>query len=143
MISINATLILQVVHIFILILILNRIMFRPILKLTMERKQYFSSAKDEIKELLLETERLREEFESVQRDARRDASREAEKIRGTGMTLAQDQIEESKKTVSSIRAEAEADADNETGKARPHLPGEARTLADEITERLMGRRMTG
>jgi F-type H+-transporting ATPase subunit b len=143
MISINATLILQVVHIIILILILNRLMFRPILRLTVERKKYFRSTKDEINEILHETERLREEFESVQRDARKDASQEAAKIRGTGMNLAQDHIEESKKAVSSIRIEAEADAEKETDKVKVHLPGEAKTLADEITERLMGRRLMG
>ena len=73
MISINATLLLQVVHIIILILILNRLMFRPILKLTMERKEYFRSTRDKIREIEQETERLREEFVSVQRNARRDA----------------------------------------------------------------------
>ena len=77
MISINATLILQVINIIILILILNRLMFRPILKLTRERVEYFRSTKNQIKELELETERLKEEFVTVQRDARKTASQEA------------------------------------------------------------------
>lgn len=143
MISINATLLLQVVHIIILILILNRLMFRPILKLTVERKEYLRSAKDKIKEIEQETERLREEFLSVQRNARKDASHEASQIRGTGMTMAQAHIEETQRTVSSIREEAEKHAEKETENTKPSLRGEAVTLADEITERLMGRRLPG
>ncbi len=143
MISINATLLLQILHIIILILILNRLMFRPILKLTRERKEFFRSTKNEIKEIQQQAEHLREEFDAVQRDARKEASLEAAKIRGAGMTIGQDHIEGSKKVVASIRNDAEEAAEKETEKTKPLLRGEAVSLADEITERLMGRRMVG
>ena len=143
MISINATLLLQVVHIIILILILNRLMFRPILKMTMERREYFRSSRDKIQEMEQETERLREEFMSVQRHARTEASHEASQIRGAGMAQAQGHIEETQRTVSSIREEAEKHAEKESEDTKPLLPGEAVTLADEIIERLMGRRLAG
>jgi len=143
MISINATLILQVINIIILILILNRLMFRPILKLTRERVEYFRSTKSEIKELELETQRLKEEFVTVQRDARKTASQEAGQIRGTGITAAEEHVAESKKVVASIRDDAEKDAEKESAKTKPFLHDEAVTLADEITERLVGRRILG
>lgn len=143
MISINATLILQVMNIIILIYILNRLMFRPILKLTRERVEYFRTTKNEIKKIGLETERLKEEFVSVQRDARKDASDEAAQIRGQGKTVADEHLEESKKIVGGIRDDAEKEAEEKSAKTRPFLKDEALTLADEISERLVGRRFAG
>jgi len=143
MISINATLILQVIHIIILILILNRLMFRPLLGLTREREAYFNKAKDEVRELAEEAERIRTQFLKVQSDARKAASQEAAKIRAEGISQAEESISESREVVSSIRAEAEEDARKESEKTRVFLPDEAKGLADEITERLLGRRIAG
>ena len=143
MISINATLVLQVMHIIILIFILNRLMYRPLLKLTRDREEYFGTTKNEIRELEHQAERLKLEFTDIQRKARKTASQEATQIRGEGMTQAQGHLEETKKGASSIREEAEKEAQKEFEKTKPFLRDEAVGLADEITERLIGRRIAG
>ncbi len=143
MISINATLVLQVIHIIILILILNRLMYRPLLKLARDREEYFGTTKNEIRELEQQAERLKLKFTDIRRKARKTASQEATQIRGKGMTQAQGHLEETKKGVSSIREEAEKEAQEELEKTKPFLGDEAAGLADAISERLIGRRIAG
>ena len=50
---------------------------------------------------------------------------------------------ETLKEVASIRSEAEREADREMEKAKPFLGDEAAALAEEIMERIIGRRIEG
>ncbi|MBW2324509.1 MAG: ATP synthase F0 subunit B [Deltaproteobacteria bacterium] len=56
MISINATLIVQIINFLVLIWILNRILFRPIFKIVEERKSVIQSSRAEIERLKSEAE---------------------------------------------------------------------------------------
>jgi F-type H+-transporting ATPase subunit b len=142
MISINATLILQVLHFLILVFVLNRILFRPILKLINERTEYVETTTHEIRNLEVETEELRKKHLSLQNEARKNATLERTQIRGLGITEAEKTVNNSRQEVSSIRAKADKDAQEELEKTLPMLQGEAVMLADEITEKMIGRRIT-
>lgn len=142
MISINATLILQVLHFLILVFVLNRILFRPILKLINERTEYVETTTHEIRNLEVETEELREKHLSLQNEARKNATLERTQIRGLGITEAEKTVSNSRQEVSSIRAKADKDAREELERTLPMLQGEAVMLADEITEKMIGRRIT-
>ncbi|MFZ7110107.1 MAG: hypothetical protein ACOWYE_00355 [Desulfatiglandales bacterium] len=141
MISINATLVVQIIHFLILVFILNRLMIRPILKLIDERTEYIQKTKDEIVTLELETERFREELVSVQNDARKGAALERDQLRRLGLQEADQSLEESLAQVSSIRSKADIEAEKEVRKTQPLLLNEAIVLAEEIIERVIGRRI--
>lgn len=143
MISINATLVLQVVHLFVLVFILNRLMFRPIMKLVDERSGHIEKSKTEIRDLETEAERLKREYLSRERDARKKASNESLELKKAGITQVEAMIDESQKQVASIRSESETKIEAEFEKARPVVKGEATALAEEIVERLIGRRVAG
>jgi F-type H+-transporting ATPase subunit b len=143
MISINATLVLQVVHLLILVFILNRLMFKPILKLVEERTNHIETSKTEIRDLESEAERLRQEYLSQESQARRKASSENLEMKKAGVAQVEAMIDESQKEVASIRNESETQIEAEFAVARPLLQGEATVLADEIVERLIGRRVGG
>jgi F-type H+-transporting ATPase subunit b len=143
MISINATLVLQVVHLLILVFILNRLMFKPILKLVDERTGYIEKSKTEIRDLESEAERLQQEYLSLESQARKKASSESLELKKAGVAQVEAMIDESQKEVASIRQESEVKIESEFEKAQPSLQGEATVLAQEIVERLIGRRVTG
>ena len=143
MISINATLILQVIHFLILVFILNRIMLKPILKVTHERTEHLENKKKEIKNIEEETERLKKEYLSLQEKATREAINERSKLRNLGRTETEEVINNSRKQVTSIRAQADDKADKEIEKVRPSISKEARVLADEIIQLVIGRRIAG
>jgi F-type H+-transporting ATPase subunit b len=143
MISINATLVLQVVHLLLLVFILNRLMFKPILKLVNERTGYMEKSKIEITDLESEAERLKREYLSLENRARKKASSESLELKKAGVAQVEAMIDESQEEVASIRRESETKIESEIGKARPSLQGEATVLAEEIVERLIGRRVAG
>ena len=143
MISINATLVLQVVHLLILVFILNRLMFKPILKLIHERTGYMEKSKTEISDLESEAERLKQEYLSLESRARKKASSESLELKKAGVAQVEAMIDESQKEVATIRQESETKIESEIRKARPSLQGEATVLAEEIVERLIGRRVAG
>lgn len=141
MISINATLLLQVVHLLILIFILNRLLFRPTLKVIAERTSFIENSKREILEVERKAEQLRTQYVSLQKKAMRDASREGTQLKEEGLQEADKIMDTSMKEIETIRNEAEKKASSEIESAKPHLPDQAALLADEIAERVMGRRM--
>ena len=142
MISINATLLAQVIHFLILMFILNRLMFRPIMKLIKERKEYTEKTSNRTKSIEFDTERLRQEFISKENDARKNASEERAEYRGTGMIAATDLVDESRKEVAAIKVKADKEVYAEVSKTQPLLHDEAAALAEEITERVIGRRIS-
>ena len=141
MISINATLFVQILHLLILVFILNRLMFRPILKVINERNEHIEKTESEIGNITLETERLKDEFISTNRNARKEATEERSKIRDSGIVNAEKVLNASRVKVASIRAQGEENADQEFNKAQPLLRGEAVMLAEEIMESVIGRRI--
>ena len=121
---------------------MNRILFRPILKLINERTEYVETTTHEIRNLKVETEELREKHLSLQNEARKNATLERTQIRGLGITEAEKTVSNTRQEVSSIRAKADKDAQEELERTLPMLQGEAVMLADEITEKMIGRRIT-
>jgi len=141
MISINATLVLQIIHFLGLTFVLNRLMFRPILRLINERRGHIETTISETKELELETERLRNEYLTRQENARKEAARERTQLRSRGISEAEEFLSKSRKEVAMVRAEADGKAESEVRKTQPLLRDEAARLADVITERVIGRRI--
>lgn len=142
MISINATIIIQVMHFLILAFILNRLMFRPILKLIKERAGHMEKAKDETRDCEEETERLRNEYISQEDEARKQADKERLQIRAEGITETEEILSDSRKRVMTIRTKAEEKANKEVKETKPLLQKEVKTLADVIFEKLIGRRIS-
>jgi F-type H+-transporting ATPase subunit b len=141
MVSINATLVFQVVQLLVLIFILNRIMFRPILKLTTERDSFLEKSKIDMRNMESEVERLRGVFLSKESDARKRASRQGLDLKNAAMTEVERILEESSKSAAAIRSEAEQLARAQIEITKPLLPGEAEILADDIVGRIIGRRL--
>ncbi len=140
MISINATLFLQIFHFLVLVYILNRLMFRPILKIIRERDRYMDETVSEVGNLKRETEGLSEKCHAIERDARAGAGEERVQMKKEATAIAEKLFDETKGEVASIREKVGKEVDDHLEKARKFLKNEASILADEITERVIGRR---
>ena len=141
MISINATLVVQVILFLITLFFLNRLMIRPILRVVQKRAQVFQETKDQILALETETEDLMRRFSQLQKDARKNAFSESARLKKAGDTQAGEYLDQSKTEAASIRADAEAKAEAEKQKERPLLKDQAVLLASEIVEKLIERRI--
>ena len=141
MISINATLVIQVIHFLILVYILNRLIFRPILRLMDERDGHIEKTKKRVDEALDKTEVLKESCVSRVHEARNDATRERTELRETGIAETKELLERFKEKTAVIRAETDKEAEKEIAMARPLMHDQVIVLAEGIIEKLLGRRL--
>jgi F-type H+-transporting ATPase subunit b len=130
MISINATLVVQVILFLITLFFLNRLMIRPIMKVVQNMSRFFQ-----------ETEELKRRFDQLQKDARKNAFLESDRLKKTGNTQAGEVMDQSKNKAASIRAEGEAKVEAEKEKERPLLKDQAALLSGDIVEKLIERRI--
>ena len=142
MISINVTLIVQVIQFLIFVFILNRLMFRPLLKVINDREGYTQKAKSEIKDFEIKIGQLKEEFASKSDAARKEATKERSVLRGQSVTQAGEFIEESRKEVDSIKEKTAKEVEKQVNKTQPLLHDQAVSLAEVIMEQIIGRRST-
>jgi len=141
MISINATLVLQVIHFLILVFILNRLMFRPIMRTIHERRNYIEDAKKQAMNMEEEAQALVEKCVAIEKDARRDAGHESAQIKKEALAVAEQIFDEARDKVSNIRDQINKEIDEQLEKAKHFLQSEAVALADEITEKVISRRI--
>ncbi|MBW1867867.1 MAG: hypothetical protein JRI73_00900 [Deltaproteobacteria bacterium] len=119
MISINATLVIQVIHFLILVYILNRLMFRPILKLIDKRDVHVEKTRKGVDRALNKTEVLKESCLSKVHEARVDATQERTDLREAGIAETKKLLGRSKEETAVIRAEMDKEAEKEIEMTRP------------------------
>ena len=141
MISINATLLVQLIHFLLLLFIMNRLMLQPLLKLIREREAYTADSKSEIKEIEVKIGQLKEEFIARETDARKDAAKERADLMNDGIGEAEGYLTKSREEVSSIRQQADKEVEAEVSKTQPLLAGQASGLVTGIMEKIIGRRI--
>lgn len=141
MISINATLVVQVLHFLLLMVILNRIMLRPIMNQIHEREEYVRKARTDSEEMVSEAERLKEKRRYMEMEARRKAVQERAGLKEEALAVAEGIFAETYKEIKGIREQIDARVQKEMEKAQAALSQETAVLADEIVERIAGRRI--
>jgi len=141
MISINATLVIQVIHFLILVYILNRLIFQPILKLMDERDGHIEKTKKDVDEALDKTEVLKERCVSQVHEARTDATQERTELRETGIAETKELLERSKEETAVMRAETDKETEKKIEMTRPLMHDQVIVLAEGIIEKLLGRRL--
>jgi F-type H+-transporting ATPase subunit b len=138
MISINATLVLQVIHFLVLAFILNKLLFKPVLKIIDERKQHLEKTKAEIDNIKEKTIQLEKAFRSTENEARKGFTKERVQQNREGMSETESLLDHSQKEADSIKKEADKKAEKEIEQSRPLLEGEAAILAKGIIEKMIG-----
>lgn len=141
MISINATLFLQIVHFLILMFILNRLMFRPVLRIIHERNRHIEDEKNQLDTIEKETRELMDKCVAMERDARRDAGGESTHLKREAMEAAEKILSDTRHEVTAIRVKAEEEIDAKLEEAQQSLRKEAAILAGELIVKLIGRRV--
>jgi len=140
MISINATLVLQVIHFLVLAFILNKLLFRPVLKIIDERKQHLEKTKIEIGNMKNEVIQLKDQFRSEENEARKNVTKERVQQNREEMLETGKLLEQFRGQAASIKTEADKKAQKGIEKSTPLLRDEAGVLADRIMEKMIGRR---
>ncbi len=137
--NLDYTLFIQMVNFIVLVILLNAVIFKPILKLFDERNEKVKGAVDEALRLSEEAEKLMEEYERKISEARQQALQ----LVNEGRLQA---VDSQKKALAKVRGEAEGQlkqlkerVDKEKGEASRVLERFAQVLSISIAECLLGR----
>ena len=140
MINVNATLIVQIINFLILMFILNRILLKPIRNIIERRSRKIDDEVKQLENLQQETKELVEKCMSVEKKARKDASEQSNLLRKEASDKAEEIFNRAKDDISGIREEADREIDSKIEEASRSLKKFASELAEELTEKVIGRR---
>jgi F-type H+-transporting ATPase subunit b len=141
MINVNATLLLQVMHFLLLTLILNRLLFRPILKLMRERVRHIEGSQKEVEDIDWKIKKLMGKCNTMERENRRSAGEERARLAMDAKRAAEEVFNDTRNQVGIIREQTVKQVEVQIQKAQSFIHREAVALADDIEAKLINRRL--
>ena len=139
LISINETLIFQIISFLIFLFIINRIMFRPLRKVMNERETYIENVQKDIIEAESQFEDLTNQIQAQENDVRDEAFKQKEQLEASGSQQADEIMASTREEINALRAEAKKDVDARISAARKHVQKESEDLAKQIIETVLYR----
>lgn len=121
--------------------VLKRFLFRPLGAILEEREQEERAAARIHEESLRELERAVAEGEARLALARREALKEREALRGQGLARFEQLLDQAREKASASVDAASRTIDTEAARAASDLPARARSLAVELAEKILGRKL--
>jgi F-type H+-transporting ATPase subunit b len=139
LISINETLIVQVISFLIFLFIINRIMFRPLRKVMDERKSHIDRIQQDIDNAQSEYETLTDQIQARESDVRNEAHQQRLQLTAKGQQRAADIIASTREEISALQTEAEKQVDLQIATARKRVQMEAEDLSKKIIATVLHR----
>ena len=142
LLSINETLVIQVLSFLIFLFIINRIMFRPLRSTMDEREAYLKKINNEIADAKDELETIGRRIEAHESAVKLEAFELNDKLEESGNQEATDIITSAREEIAGLRQNAISQIDHQISEARGHLERESEALAMNIMEKILDRRPT-
>jgi F-type H+-transporting ATPase subunit b len=139
MLDVNWTLPVVLVSVMIFLVLLNKILFKPLVQFMDARDKGIRDNLDEATRLRREAESALTGYESAIDTARRDMAEQAAAAQRAIDTKQREQIEQARNEAHTLVAEAQATIMHEVQEARTQLVDTARELARLVVVKLMGR----
>ena len=139
LISINETLIFQVISFLIFLFIINRIMFRPLRKVMNERETYIENVQKDIVAAENQLDDLTNQIQTQENEVRDEAFKQKEQLEATGSQQAAEIMASTREEIDALRAEAQKEVNAQISAARKHVQKESEDLAKQIIETVLYR----
>jgi F-type H+-transporting ATPase subunit b len=139
MLEVNWTLPVVLVSVIVYLVLMNRILFKPLLGFMDARDKGIRDNLDEAARLRQEAEGALAGYEAAIDAARRDMTEQAAAVQRAMDAKQREQIEQARHQARTLVEEAEATIARETHEARSRLADTARELAQLVVVKLMGR----
>jgi F-type H+-transporting ATPase subunit b len=139
LISINETLIFQVISFLIFLFIINRIMFRPLRKVMHERETYIENVQNDIVAAQNQFEDLTHQIGVQEKKVKNEAFKQKGQLEASGSHQAAEIMTSTRKEINTLRAEAKKDVDARITEARKHIQKESEDLARHIIATILAR----
>ena len=139
LITINETLIAQVVSFLIFLFLLNRIMIRPLQATMRERSDYIQGMESSVKQSETKLQGLQLKLDKEERSAIQEATAQRDKLEKAGSDEAEQIMADFRKEISQVREENQQMIDAQVSEARKSLKTESEALALGIMEKILDR----
>jgi F-type H+-transporting ATPase subunit b len=140
-ISLDYSLGIQIVNFLVLIFILNRLLYKPILGMIAKRKRQLAEAEMEIRQLRKIVNEQMAAYEEKIKQAKGEALEQKKAIIGQGAAEAAATITAVRGELPGMMEQYQARMGEQMAAAREILAGRAGDLAREIAEKVLGRRL--
>jgi len=142
MISLNATTFLTIINFLILVYILKKLLWGPLIRFLDERGQQVAGALQEAEERRKAAERLRQESERALQEARAEARRIVDGAVAAAREEARRIRDEAKRQAEEFIRQAQAELEAQTEQARRELRREAAELSELLAGRILKRSLS-
>ncbi|MDH3573743.1 MAG: hypothetical protein OES64_09560 [Desulfobacteraceae bacterium] len=142
LITINETLFVQLLSFLIFLFIINRIMFRPLQNVMSERVNYMDQVKVDTVDTIQELEDLTKKLKKQESEVRAQAFELKRELEESGSEKSAEIFASTRKEIEAIKEKAETEVNIQLSEARKHIQEESETLAMNIMEKLLDRRLT-
>lgn len=142
LITINETLFVQLVSFLIFLFLINRIMFRPLRNVMVEREDHINGISTDIETSENQLAGMDEQLRIQELTAIKEANDRKNKLEEDGALQASEIMNESRKEIQAIKEESQKHIDSQIAEARAEVRRESEKLAVVIIEKVLDRRMT-
>lgn len=129
-----------IVLLIVLSVTLDRLVFRPVLKVIKQREDAAVSARHLAEKAADEARKATDEFDRKTSDARAEVYRQMEEMRRTALADRAALIDDTRREADKTLADARAALDRDVKDARARLDADADALAADAAARILGRR---
>jgi F-type H+-transporting ATPase subunit b len=138
MLEINNWFFVQLANFILLLFILNKILYKPVLRLFKEREDKTTGALDRAKAMDKEKDNLLAQIDEKLAGARGKARENFETLSSEGMEVQRTVLETAQSEAVEINRKAKAELEAATEKARTSLKSDIETFSKQIVEKLVG-----
>ena len=139
LISINETLIFQIISFLIFLFIMNRLMFRPLRKVMREREHYFEQVQNEIVVAGEKFEDLTRQIKRQEKAVRNEAFEQKEHLESSGKQKAEEIIAATRDEIAALKDNTRKQVNAQLDAAREDVQKESEGLAQKIIEKVLYR----
>ena len=139
LISINETLIVQLVSFLIFVFIINRLMFRPIQELMRQRESHIVGVKNEIEKAIKDLDLAKRQMEEEETAVRKEAFVIKKELEESGGREAGRIFEAARNEINAQRAKAEDNINFQIQESRKQIKKESEALATAMIEKMLDR----
>jgi F-type H+-transporting ATPase subunit b len=140
LISINATLFVQLGSFLIFMVLFNRVMVRPLRKMMRERNDHVQKIVDDIKQADSAFEAINRQIQTQEKSVRNAALKIQHRMEEEGQHQADEIVAQAQEEIAALRLKAHQENAAKIATARRQIETEAGPIADQMIAALLGRR---
>lgn len=139
MISVDVTLLMHIVNMIVLMVVLNAILYKPVLGILEKRAQKIGHLNGEVAQFELNAQQKQADLNSKMREASSKAKKALDGARAQAQVIGAEKMAMSRKESEGIKEKQMADLQSQIDMARKELQGNVAGFAQAMASKILGR----